>query len=418
MKAEKFFALALFLLFITFIIPGINSLTIQTDNKTYFKGDQIKIEGQAVEFAELNITGTKGNKEIRSLKAGPGIKEFYSFTYNISCLDPEGEWLLTVRDANTTETKKIYVSSSPEPGKNYCQFLKIKFLSPSSTTYIRTSSLNISVEITDAGIPVSNAEAYYWDLEGRKNRLSFVGNGIYSLRDLNYYIKPDALTGQAEITVIAQALVSDKFHGGEQSLPINIEPAAIDLEIRKPIGNDFIYGSPIRIELDAVYPDGSSPKNATVKFSYGKEQDIDLNKTKGFYWAEIASYNLKNELLTIEIRAGDQFGNKGKTTLNLNPLGYWYFILQQNAIFFIFPALFIIYISYLSVKEARIFIDKIRLQRRKRKLVELKKKLQDDYFNKQLISRQIFYQQSENYELELDQIEERLQDLAKKQEIA
>jgi len=417
MKAGKIFLLLLFFLFIL-LIQGFNALSIQTDKDSYFKGDQIKIQGQAVEYLELSITATKGNKEIRNLKAGPGIKELYSFSYNSSCLDPEGEWLLTARDANTTETKKIYVSSSPEPGKNYCQFLKIKFLSPSPTKYIRTSSLNISVEITDAGIPVSKAEAYYWDLEGRKNKLFFVGNGIYSMKDQNYFIKPDAMTGEAEITVIAQAFAEDKFHGGEQPIQIKIENAAINLEIKKPLGNDFIYGSPIRIELEALYPDGSKPINATVKFSYGKEQNIDFNKTKDFYWSEIPSFNLKNELIAIEIKAEDQFGNKGKTTLNLSPLGYWYFILQQNAIFFIFPALFIIYISYLSIKEARIFIERIRLQRRKRKLIELKKKLQDDYFNKQLISRQIFYQQSENYDSELDQIEERLQDLAKKQEIA
>lgn len=412
MKNKKIAIIPFILLFALILSFDVSALSFSSDKSSYYKGETIVVEGTAKGTIDFNIM-TREKLEVTKGKITGAIDGNFSFTYKTSCNDPEGEWIITVNDSMDVNQLRVNVSSVL--GKDRCRYLKIKFLSPSSSFLNRTDSFNITVEVTDAREKVNSAKVYFWNLDGMKTAMYRTGDGIYSFK--NYYVKPNALLGERNLKVTAMD-VGEEVRGGEENIKFSIERAQIQFDIIQPKQlKEFIFGNPLRIELIPRYPNNESVREPSLKSSVGDER-FDLNKSEGnLYWIEIPTHELNNEIITITLEATDAYGNSGRRVLSLKPVGYWYFIIQQNAIFFVFPALFVIYILYLSVREGRIFFKRTSLNRRKKKLLILKEKLQDDYFNKQMITRKIFYDQLQEYDLELEEVDEKLSELGRKQEL-
>jgi hypothetical protein len=180
---------------------------------------------------------------------------------------------------------------------------------------------------------------------------------------------------------------------------------------------EFQYGSVIELQLKPVYPNNTPVENAIVEVEAFGSKFKPEKEENGVYFISFPSKDLGNELVNFVVNASDSAGNTGSKTITLTPVGYWVYFLQNNAIFYVFPVLFLAYVLFLSLREVKSFFSKTRLKRRKKKLGILIKKLQEDYFNKRVISHELYRKQAENYEAELDEIETKLLELEKKQKI-
>ncbi|MFH1663200.1 MAG: hypothetical protein ABH986_00005, partial [archaeon] len=241
---------AVFLLFFLLLISGAFALTIGVPKGGYSKLEFIDINGIASgELVEVIVTSSPGNKEVFSDSVKADSNGIYFLRHFISCIDPAGDWKITVTDRAGTEERIVYVSSSVE-----CEYLRVDFIDPSSSSYFRTQKFDVRVKITDAGTPVNNAEAYFWDFEGKKTRMYFEGNGIYFFDEVE--IPVNAQTEKMNL-MVASLAGGKETAGGSNVVVFDVRLVPIKIELINPVVEEFDFGQPLELKVKPVYPDGS-----------------------------------------------------------------------------------------------------------------------------------------------------------------
>ncbi len=402
MKKAIVFVLLLFFASMAF------SLNVVIPKGSYVKGEFLDFTGFASGNAEITFIGVEGNKNIGSLVASTDSNGFFSFNYFIPCTDPAGDWKMIVSDEKEKKEFFFRVNSSVQ-----CEFMRVDFIEPSSSSYFSTQKFDVRVKITDAGNEVNNAESYFWDFNGNKRRLYFEGNGIYAIEGIE--VPLNAVKGNWNLMVTAVSGGKEK-NGGSNVVSFEVRSVPIRVNVVNPAVNEFSFGQPLELKVKPLYPDGSDASVTRVWAEFNG-QKIDLKEEQGFFSAVIDTADFNAEVLYISIFAEDSFNNSGSVSLNLEPKGQLYFFIAQNAVVFLFPVIFVFYVLFVSVKEGRIFFNRTMLKRKRKKLLILMKKLQDDYFNRQIISREIYMQQYDDYKAELDAIESQMNELKSKQEL-
>ncbi|MBU1120562.1 hypothetical protein KJ660_01675, partial [Candidatus Micrarchaeota archaeon] len=259
---KKIAIISFILLFALILSLNVTALSFSADKTSYYKGETIAVEGIAKGIIDFNFMTVEGLEVTKGKITGETDGNF-SFIHKTSCNDPEGEWIINVNDSRDVNQVRVNVSSVP--GKDKCRYLKIKFLSPSSSFLNRTDSFNITVEVTDAREKINSAKVYFWNLDGVKTSMYRTGDGIYSFKD--YYIKPNSLLGERSLKVTAMD-VGEEVYGGEENIEFSIERAQIEFDIIQPKQlKEFIFGNPLRIELIPRYPNNELARNPSLKFS-------------------------------------------------------------------------------------------------------------------------------------------------------
>ena len=83
-------------------------------------------------------------------------------------------------------------------------------------------------------------------------------------------------------------------------------------------------------------------------------------------------------------------------------------VVKENAVFYFFPLLFIFYILLLTVKEIRFFLGRTGLRGKKQQLLLLKKKLQEDFYAKNVVSKQTYDLRNAELNTELNEVRAKL----------
>lgn len=394
-----------------FCLSYVFSLEYEINQGSFSKGDFVELTGTAKGEVSIVFTANPGNKEINSFVSQVDSNGSFSFKYFISCTDPAGDWTLVLSDADDSVERMFSVSSSVE-----CEYLKVDFISPSSSSFFRKDVFDVRVKVTDAGNPIDNAEVYFWDFEGKKNRMYPELNGVYYFEKV--VIPLDAELKKTSLMVLALSAGKEK-RGGSNVVSFEVRKVPINIEVISPLVKEFTFGKPLDLKVRPVYAnDKSIVENADISIEFNNEKFKLEQEGDGVYSKLILTEDFNSEIFYVNVVANDSFGNSGSISLDFEPKGFLYFYIAQNAIVYVFPILFVLYILFVSFKQGKIFVKRLLIKRKRKTLIILMKKLQDDYFNNQLISREVYSQQFEDYNRELTAIENELAELERKQELS
>ncbi|MBU2100758.1 hypothetical protein KKG83_00495 [Candidatus Micrarchaeota archaeon] len=399
----------LFLVFFVLLLSFAFSLEVGSVKGTYSKGEFIDFNGFSSGKVNLAFIAAPGEKKVLNSIVQPDVNGFFSFNYFIPCIDPAGQWKVFVSDDESEKELEFYVNSSVE-----CEYLRVDFINPSSSSYFRTQKFDVRIKITDAGKDVDNAEVYFWDFQGNKKRLYFEANGVYFFEEVEIPI--DAEVKQWALMVTAFSPGEEK-DGGSNIVSFEIRKVPLQLQLVSPAIKEFNFGKPLDLKIRPVYSDDFSASGIKVWAEFNNQRTELEEISSGLYSVVINTTDLNAEIFYVNVFAEDNYGNTGSSSFDFEPKGYLYFYIAQNAIVYVFPVLFIVYVFFVSFKEGRIFVKRTLLTRKRKKLLILMKKLQEDYFNQQLISREVYNEQFDDYKRQLDQIEQNIFELRQKQEI-
>ncbi|HLC36636.1 MAG TPA: hypothetical protein VJK05_03455 [archaeon] len=388
---KKFFLLA-FLLLYSF---NSFSLTFELNNDSYMKGETIFVSGKCGSFsgsAELIINSKEKDIFDSSIECFSGSD--FSFNYEIDFLDPSGVWDLSIDD----KVKAFPVQLSRESG-----FLLIDFLSPLSPNVFRTDDINITVKVSEAGESVSTAAVSSWDVFGEKRELVYKGEGIYSLA---YEVPFDADFNSWNLIVVAKDLGSGS--GGEAVIPLLIKKAPIRVELLEPVVSNFDLTTNIPVKAKISYINGKKVINPRVSVLFNNKEFFLSQESEGVF---SFIYNPKEDdvgSLALIVSATDSAGNEGEASKNL--------VLTFSTLYYViafgpFAFVFLILISLVYFFVSRKFKESRKAKSFAERKTEIEAKvsgLQEQYFNKALISKDSFSKEMAKLEKELIDLEKEL----------
>ncbi|GEM_PF-2973784 len=407
----KIFFFLFFFSFALLLAANAAALSASLDKTVFLKGEMLEISGTAK--GTLKITALSNNKNlVFSEKVPLDENNNFAFSQEISFSDPKGSWTLALADSNESISREITVNPVRES-----EFFAISFLSPASTAFKRLERLELSVKITDAGRPVNGAWVEYWDMSGKRQRLKTTGDGMYG-EFIELPIDTELKDRVIPITAFRQ--IGGKKYGGETSLKLKILPAAISLDVLEPRVNEYVIGKPITLKLLAKYDSGEPLLNQKLAKVFIDNQEKDLNVIgNGLFFFSFDPLAGKKEAKQVELKVTveDSFGNTASKKLSFRPIGELFWFIKSNALGYLIPILFFVYIIFLSAREALLHLKINSMRKRKKMLVELKKKLQQDYFVENIISKDDYGKSEQKYDAELNDLELKLKSLEQKKEL-
>ncbi|HIH16213.1 MAG TPA: hypothetical protein HA252_02300 [Candidatus Diapherotrites archaeon] len=378
---------------------SVQALTFSLNKNSFYKGEEMLVTGTASGL--VTVSAASGEKQVfeRKIPLDPDSNAF-RFTRQVSMLDPKGSWDVQVSDLNSSERREVIVNPTRES-----EFLVLTFLSPSQGAYARTSSVGMAVRVTDAGKAVTDGIVHAWDAAGAKIRLNNNGDGTYST---TYKIPPAARAGRWNLKVTAIRESMPEEIGGENSVDLEVVETPLLVDVLEPRVEEFEVGKAISLKLKLSYPDGGTVTNASVVVTANYQLLSLKGEGLGIYSARFVPEVSEEELVEIRVEAKDAAGNSGQKRLNLKPSGYWMHVVKENAVFYFFPLLFIFYILLLTVKEIRFFLGRTGLRGKKQQLLLLKKKLQEDFYAKNVVSKQTYDLRNAELNTELNEVRAKL----------
>ncbi len=375
------------------------AVEVSINKNSFMKGEELVVSGTA--SGTVTVSAVSDNRQVfeRQVTLQRDSNSFY-FSRQISMLDPKGTWEVLARDSNSSAKREIIVNPTRES-----EFLVIAFLSPSTGAYGRLSTVSLAVRVTDAGRAVTDGIVYAWDAKGAKIRLNNNGDGTYSA---SYKIPPETPKGDWGVKVTAIRESKPEEIGGENSVEVEIDTAPIVVDVLEPRVEEFEVGKNVAIKIKLAYPDGGVVKDASVVATANYQLLTLKGEGLGIYSARFIPDVSEEQLVEIRVDAKDAFENTGQKRINLKPTGYWVHVVKENAVYYVFPLVFLLYILVLTVKEIRFFLRRIGLRKHKQQLLLLKKKLQEDFYSRNVLSKQTYDLRNAELNTELNEARAKL----------
>lgn len=386
------------------------TLTLVTEEENYVKGEEIHVSGTAYGdngatpiSCEATLIFSYNEWERRAaISVSNGT---YTYDYAISFGDPDGTWDVTLQVEDETVSDNVSVGLPADT----VYYTVVISSPPEGHSYLRGAEVRISVNVTEAGVPVENAVVSCRSSKGDNlSPLTENSPGRYSL---SYILGWDEPLGKWSISVEAKKITDDKLKAGGSYTTIEIEPAVIDLEILRPTAHNFVRGETVDIEVRASYPNEATPENVVVTATLPNGENMSL--TQGENDTYVGSYDITSENITgwiMRITATDSYGNSGDTSFTLSvtpPEGSPPFLLILVVV-----AIFVavgITSSFIALRKRR--AGRLRSIKEEKKDIQ---KAQTDaavqYFKKGEISR-------ETYDKLMHELERKLTELEKEESI-
>ncbi|MAG21841.1 MAG: hypothetical protein CL943_00860 [Candidatus Diapherotrites archaeon] len=394
MRNSLVVAVAFLVIAMSYSVFGAGLIINQTE---YLKGETITISGTCSEQVQISLL----NLDRKIFEESAECLGFrYEASYQTSFSDPSGFWNATAMEGEVEKNKKFRVLPTKES-----QFYVIIFLSPSEPGQARTSELDILVRVTDAGQDVDNADVFTWTAEGEKIQLEEIGSGNYRLL---YNVPVNADLGRWALVITAEKNVEGEMFGGENTSQLTIENAPIAIEVLEPATKTVQAGSELSIKVSANYENGKLLANpiASVQFN-GDSFEMDDGGAGNFAYSlplELEDTGAKKVLVNLE----DEFGNENTITINLSVVSSPFAGLLE-----LLPVLVVLIVA--GIIFAVFLLPKLRakesessLENRRNALEKELKKLQDNYFNKGNIKKEVYNKKKEKIETELVEVRKRL----------
>ncbi len=388
------------------------ALNMVLDTPTLELGDTVFISG--------NVSGGSDDTEHEVLldlsaydsdisKQSKRTKGDFDFAYRTSFLDSAGNWIATITviddDNNTRMVSKLIAVEEPVPEK----FLSVEYLSPVPGAYLKGQDVPITIKVTDAGNPITGAQAKAYGPKHKAFPLEEVGDGVYSS---TYKISLDDPSGIWELQSRVYKTENGVLHGGAASTVVAITDVPIKLVITEPAKQDYSIGETLPINVLASYSE-EKPADNIVLLVRLKDRSITARQVeRGVYGSSLELDPGLQGANTMIIFARDPYENYGIAQVPLKVQGYspWYYIkLYWIPIIAILLVALSVSAYYLQLVRKR---EKLRkLLEQKQEIVEKQRRVQSDYFVERSMDRGSFDQLSQKYDEELRKVEREMERL-------
>ena len=363
--------------------PLPNFLTLEVKEDSFEKGDKIVIKGRA--NVEVEITAYNDEKVVFSEKV-PAENNGFFFEYETSFTDPTGEWLIVVKDGLNSKEELVMVLETRESS-----FLSLVFLSPAPTTFRRTETIEVSVKVSDAGSPLSEARVYFWGADGEKINLPHTEEGIYSK---TYRIPESGIAGPWNLTAVASHRKIGETIGGESKIALYVEKSPLNIVLVDPVNKEFYFDKPVEIKVSVLYYDGSPMSDGNVLVGLSQVTDygsfpMRLDKD-GLFVVRVPLLLFENQILSVHFEASDIYGNSTNQIIGFEPRDYLIYLIKANILVIGVVLIVLVGSAFLIFTKTKTHLDKKTLFAEEKRLYALKKTNQKNYLVERSISREDF----------------------------
>lgn len=384
------------------------AITIQPQRNFLARGDELNAAGQC-------SPGT--NPKLEVMAEGIKIVEStvdcsngqFAFSYKTTFLDPDGKWTLNISDNSESSSAEVLVDDAREAG-----FFLIRFLSPTPGKYVRTEKISLSVEISDSGEKVDDANVAFFGFGSERQYLVGVGNGIYTI---DYEIPADADLGSWKLEVFATAPRGQGNSGGRNQLDLEIEKPPLKLQVVEPSVSSVEVGDEVKLNLVATYFNGNSLQGQPIVVAQIDGIQTRLIKTaENTFEGKFNAPSTQTGTLEIAFNVEDGFGNDGATVQKI-VVGCSITCLARNYGIFVLLAL-VIAAAAVSVFYAKIHSgnELAKMQEERQKTLEMIRSLQSDYFTKGVMPSSSYKRNLSDYKARLAEIDQKIAELKSKKE--
>lgn len=386
-------------------------LSVDTDRENYFRGEWITISGTADN--PLGSPVTSGTATIE-LTSGDWSKKLtteisngtYTKDYFITFDNPPRDWQISI----TAEDNHGNLTSKPENTNitvttptNYSHY-NVSFVSPpEGHTFSRGEEIQMTVQITEEGEAVRDADVYLATPEGEEVLLSEGSPGMYST---TYTPSWDASIGEWEIMVLGKK-VTTSLKAGVSFSTIKIKNSPLQIELLSPTREEIEKGETIEVKAKITYPNGEPVSEAIVKVKTLQGKNLHLSgQGGGLYTTKYRVSSENDEKWTLQVSASDAHGNSKTlqaTTINVTSpspstyaIRYWWTTLPilVAASLGVVP----VFIGYLRKRRL------IKIKDEREDLKDLREKTPQQYFAKGSISRETYEKRMKKYETRLTEL--------------
>jgi len=384
-------------------------ITASVDKETYLLGDIIKIAGTIKKkgipfFAPVSIGFVLNKKTIFNTSVDPDVNGFFELERHTSLIDPSGSWEIQFRakDANNNNGfLQIEVLVGSEKGEAY---YILEFIEPIKKSFNRGENVNLLVRVVDESEKiVQNAEVEA-SIANEKTFLTEVSPGNYRGK---LFIPLDLLLGEQEVKVLASKKQENVLFSGFNSTILFVNMSEIIIETIEPQKSVFLLGEKIYFKFEITYENGLPILGANADLHIN-EDVIKLKEEEGGIYSGAFSLPPETEdgfefFLVVD----DKFFNTKRQILQLEvkPEVLPTYFLTSNPFLLAFIIVVLLFGMVILTLFGKNFIRLKYLTYKNEQLIQVKKKLQDDYFNKASIGSIDYYALIEKYNQELGELE-------------
>ena len=332
----------------------------------------------------------------------------FDFSYHTTFLDPTGKWILAVSDGTETSKTELLVEDAREAG-----FFFLRFLSPTAGKYARTETISLSIEVTDSGEKVNDANLAFYGFDGKRYLLKGAGNGVYVS---DYEIPADAALGSWNLEVFAESQRSEGKAGGRNRIPIQVDVPPIKIQVIEPSVNTFEFGDEVKIKLIATYFNGKSLKGATASAMMNNTEVRLIMTADNTFEGKFTAPSTQSGTLALVMQAEDQAGNKG-TQVSKLVIGCSVTCLAKNyGLFALLAIVIVVAIGSIVLTKLSSSNQLSKLKEERQKTLDMIKSLQEDYFTKGVMPSSSYKKNLSDYTAKVAELEEKIAQLKSKKE--
>ena len=391
------------------LIMNAGAISISTAKTSIERGDVLSATGTCNQDLFTKVQVFSGEILLLESDVSCDSSGVFSFSYNTTFLDQTGKWALVVSDGAETSKVEVLVNDAREAG-----FFLLRFLSPTPGKYVRTETISLSVEVSDSGRKVDDANVAFFGFDGKRHFLKGVGSGVYTA---DYEIPADANLGSWGLEVFAESIGSDGRTGGRNKIPLQVDVPPIKIQIVEPSVTTFEFGEEVKLNIVTAYFNGKSLEGDASVTATINETKVKLIKTgENTYEGKFTAPSTQSGTLELLFEVEDGAGNKG-TQVSKLVIGCSITCLAKNyGLFVLLAIIIIIAVGGFIFTKVNTSNQLGKFEEEKRKTLELIKSLQEDYFTKGVMPSSSYKKNLSDYKAKVAELEEKIAQLKSRRE--
>ncbi len=286
------------------------SLSLNTNRNIAEKGQEVQFFGDCGDT--VMVSAFEEARELFSEQA-ECVSGRFLMPMRVPMNLPYGVWRVVAQSPTEKKEASLEVSQSRESA-----FLLVVFHRPEKKEVRRKQEIEITVEITDSGKPVSGARVNFWGARGEKLQLKDAGNGFYNTE---YEMPFDAEQGNFELAVAAEVESKGVFFGGESRAVLSVQNALVEIELLEPKKRGLGIGEKTVFSVSAMYNGIEKLNNPRVFLVAGDKNFEFRNDGERFFLQTSFDASFAGERM-IKIVAFDAAGSFGEKE--------FVFVVQEN----------------------------------------------------------------------------------------
>lgn len=394
------------------LVPYLD-LAASLDAAVYALGDTIQVKGSLARLGQpllvpVTLEIVHEGNPVFSTTLNPDDEGNFSFERRTSLIDPVGEWLVSLKASDTSNNQGLVEKRVQVLEELGVGFLKAEFIEPTARAYDRGNEVNFIVRVVDHHNDVVEKAEVMVLLPGNKAVKALeLSPGNYGVK---YLLPLDFPVGEQVFTARAVKDVNAVQFSGSSTKNLVVNRLPITVEIVSPSKAIYDLGERIEFTVKAYYSFQKPVEKATVLLDFGSRVVSAKLEADGAYHYATVVTKKGEKGLEAKITVTDAYGNmgSGEVALKIRPSYSPLYLVAKNPLQFgglgLMVLVLVAFAAYWSMNLAGIRLE----EKKKKSLLESKKKVQEQYFNERLIGNREYLQLTEKLNAELDQAEARL----------